>query len=188
MKFFTMKTAFLGLASMLLATSLLAALPQGKVMNQRDAADAYIQPHAPVDVLHKVLGPAMPGQPVDVEIILMPSRVAEAVSAEFRPGPGMRESRRGRAERVGGVDRPMAMRQVVTFVPSMEGVHYITVFASVQVDGEVQDRVVAFPIQVGKSSAPVRKMEAPMGELKPDGEGGYVREMPAVQTMTAAEE
>ena len=188
MKLITMKTAFLGLASMLLASSVIAAIPQGKVMSQRDAADAYIKPHAPVDVLHKVLGQALPGQPVDVEITLMPTRAAEAVSAEFRPGPGMRETRRSRAERVGGMDRPMAVRQVVTFVPSMEGLHTITVFASVQVDGQVQSRVVAIPVQVGKSGARVQKMEGPMGELKADGEGGYVRDMPAVQTMTATEE
>jgi hypothetical protein len=86
------------------------------------------------------------------------------------------------------MDRPMAVRQVVTFVPSMEGLHTITVFASVQVDGQVQSRVVAIPVQVGKSAARVQKMEAPMGELKADGEGGYVRDMPAVQTMTATEE
>ena len=188
MKLINMKTAFLGLASMLLASSAIGAVSQGKVVSQRDAADAYIKPHAPVDVLHKVLGTAMPGQPVDVEITLMPSRAAEVVSADIRPGPGMRESRRSRAERVGGVDRPMAVRQVVTFVPSMEGFHTITVFASVQLEGQVHRRVVVIPVQVRKSTARVQKMEPEMGELKPDGEGGYVRDLPAVQTMTVDED
>ena len=188
MKLINMKTGLLGLVSMLLATSVMAALPQGKATSQRDAADAYIKPHAPVDVLHRVLGTAMPGQPVDVEITLMPTRAAEAVSADIRPGPGMRESRRSRAERVGGVGRPMAVRQVVTFVPSTEGLHHITVFASVQVEGEVQSRVVAFPVQVGKSTARVQEMQPEMGELKPDGEGGYVRDLPAVQAMTVDED
>lgn len=187
MTMINMKTVAVGLASMLLTTLAIAAAPEGKVLHQRDAVGSYVKPHAPVEVMHKVLGPALPGQAVDVEITLMPSRAAEAVSAEFRPGPGMREAHRGKAERVSGVDRPMAKRQIVTFVPSMEGLHYITVFASVQVNGQIQSRVLALPIQVGKSRVPVHKMEAPMGELRQDGEGGYVRQMPAEQTVTRTE-
>ena len=188
MKLINMKTAFLGLASMLLATSVIAAIPQGKVMNQRDATDAYIKPHAPVDVRHKVLGDAIPGQPVDVEITLVPGRMAEAVSAEFRTDTGMRESRRGKLERVAVKGSPMATRQVVTFVPSVEGLHYVTVFAKVQVQGREQGRVMAFPVQVGNSTVPVRKAQPAMGELKETADGSMVRSLPARQTIKEPEQ
>lgn len=178
---------FLCLVSMLFAVSAVAATPQEKADKEPGSKGAYVKPHAPVEVRHKLLGPAVPGQPVEVEIILLPGRSAEAVSAEVRPGPGMRETRRGRAEWMSDPGRPLATRQVITFVPSVEGLHYITVFASVQIEGVRQGRVVAFPVQVGKSTKRVSKMLPSAGEVRADEDGGLVRELPAQQTIKEAE-
>lgn len=178
---------FLCLVSMLFAVPAMAVTSQEKAVKEPGSKGAYVKPHAPVEVRHKLLGPAVPGQPVDVEIILLPGRSAEAVSAEVRPGPGMRETRRGRVEKMNDVSLPMATRQVITFVPSVEGLHYVTVFASVQIEGARQGRVVAFPVQVGKSTKRVVKMLPSAGEVRADEDGGLVRELPAQQTIEKAE-
>ncbi len=188
MKIISMKNLFLGLASMCFALSASAAVSNNKAVDQQDGNSGYIKPHAPVDVRHKVLGDAIPGQPVEVEIILVPGRMAEAVSAEFRTDTGMRESRRGKVERVAVKGAPMATRQVVTFVPSVEGLHYVTVFAKVQVQGREQGRVMAFPVQVGNSTVPVRKAQPAMGELKETADGSMVRSLPARQTIKEPEQ
>jgi len=188
MKIVSMKNVFLGLASMCFALSASAAVTNIQAVDRQDGDSGYIKPHAPVDVRHKVLGDAIPGQPVDVEIILLPGRMAEAVSAEFRTNTGMRESRRGNVERVAIKGAPMATRQVVTFVPSVEGLHYVTVFAKVQVQGREQGRVMAFAVQVGNSTVPVRKAEPAMGELKETADGSMVRSLPARQTIKEPEQ
>lgn len=187
MRSISKQIVFLALLSIFGAPAVALAKSSALSGTQQAGDSGYIKPHAPVDVVHKVLGPAIPGQPVDIEIVVLPGKFAEGVSAEIRPGTGMRESRRGRVERVSDAGHPMAYRQVFTFVPSVEGVHHITVFAAVQVDGVSQGRVVSLPVQVGKSTAPVRKMLPVPGEVKPDGEGGLVRELPAQKTITVVE-
>jgi hypothetical protein len=179
---------FLGLASLFLAGNAMAAVPQGKSLEQRDAAGAYIKPQAPVDVRFKVLGAALPGQPVDVEIVLSPNKAAQGLSADVRTGPEMIVSRRSRAEKVDDISRPMATRQVITLLPKVEGLHTMVVFAKVLADGQEQSRVVTFPIQVGNSTKPVRTLEPEMGELMPDGRGRMVRDVPAVATVKPADQ
>ena len=185
MKVIKIQSSLLALATVFLAGSVMAAQPGGLATEQAQASSAYVKPHAPVDVLHKVLGPAVPGQPVEVEIILRPNRAAQAVSSDIRTGPGMSVSGRGNVERrTDGEGRSVpGTRQVVTFVPVVAGLHYVTVFASVLIDGKTQSRVVAIPVQVGKSGAVIRKMQPEMGELKAEANGNMVRSLPAQQTV-----
>lgn len=176
----------LGLVSLFAASAIFAAQP-GTVPNAYSmAADSYIKPHAPVDVSYKVFGPAVPGRPVDIEIMLRPNKMAEAVSSNIRTGERMSMLRRGNVRRISKSNNgAMNTRQVITLMPEVAGIHYVTVFASVQMQGKLQTRVVALPVQVGNSSVPVQKFVPAMGELKQEADGGMVRSLPAQETFTS---
>lgn len=170
-------------ASLVLSGEAAAAAVAADAPGVGERQGHYVKPHAPVEVRYKVLGQALPGQPVQLEITLWPTRAAEAVSADFRTGRGMQLLRRDRAQRLDLPSRALATRQVLTLKPDQEGLHRLTVMASVQVDGNLQSRVVGIPIQVGDSRKPVFTPGEPMGELLPDAEGGELRMMKGVQTI-----
>jgi len=168
---------------------LVLALPAHAATTAVDPAvrgQGYVKPSAPVAVRYRVLGQAAVGAPVDLEILYWPEREVEAVSATVQPRRSMAVTRRGGRERVARGARPQAYRQVITLVPQEEGLHHVNVFASVQIDGEVQTRVVSVPVQVGQSTKPVRDLEPPMGELSVGADGEPVMSLRAEQEITPA--
>lgn len=157
------------------ATTALDPVAQGR---------GYIKPAAPVEVRYRLLGQAAIGAPVELEIVYWPERGAEAVSATVEARRSMAVTRRGGRERVAHGVRDQAYRQVITLVPQEEGLHHVTVFASVQIDGEVQSRIVSVPVQVGQSTKLVRELEPSLGELTVGADGEPVMRLRSGGTIT----
>lgn len=159
--------------------------PQGQTEKAVPAPAATTsKPQAPIDIRYSLGQPAQPGQPVDLEIVVAPVRAGKISQFEVNPREGMRIIGRGAFDRDMEGYPAGALKQVVTVVPQLEGVHHVVVKATIVVDGESQGRVFAIPIQAGKSDKRVAGKGEAMGELRQTDEGELIEVLPAQQTVS----
>lgn len=145
------------------------------------AADAQAspgKPSAPIDIDYNVVGTAIVGQPVSINLdvsstvsdrpVVLEYSVVDAGSLAF-PESQLREVSLGRLREL----QPAS--QQVTVIPQREGRLYLNVTAEIQTEGGTVIKAMAIPIQVG-DAAPEREVN---GEIKEDAEGDAIVSMPA---------
>jgi len=171
---------------LLLGALLLTSAAPAAVDDPAARGSGYIKPSAPVDIRYRLLGEAVAGAPVELEIVLRPAREVQAMDMALASHRGMAVTRRGALERVNGAfagGRLQAWRQLITLVPEEEGLHHVNVFASLRVDGELQTRIVSVPVQVGSSTRLIREPAPPNGALAVGADGEPVMTMKAVERI-----
>lgn len=137
------------------------------------------KPSAPVTIHYEVLGKAVVGLPVAINIEVRGTRadvgpVSVSYSINDRSALMFQEGQVQRLEIAALRDTSM---QQVTVVPQREGRLYVNVSAEVQTPGGAMIKSMAIPIQVGSAPEPARSdAEAKEG---PDGE--TVLSLPAQQ-------
>lgn len=172
--------------ALLLSALLLSSTAPAAVDDPSARGSGYIKPSGPVQLRYRLLGEAVAGVPVDLEIVLRPEREVQSLDANLEARRGMAVTRRGALERINGAvtgGRLQAFRQVITLVPEEEGLHHVYVFASVRVDGELQTRIVSVPVQVGRSTKVIREPAPPNGELTVGADGEPIMTMKAAERI-----
>jgi hypothetical protein len=135
------------------------------------------KPSAPISIDYEVLGKAIVGLPVAINVQVRGTRddvgpVAVSYSINDTSALLFQE---GQVERLELADLREASVQQLAVVPQREGRLYINVSAEVQTPGGSMIKSMAIPIQVG--SAPMPSQTG--GELKEGPDGEIVQSLPA---------
>ena len=132
---------------------------------------------APVDVRYRLLTTPQVGQPVQIEVSLVPLVDAASVGFKLRPDDGVLVASNMRSFTADAVGARIPQSQIVTVTPQREGRFYVNVDASIIVNGETKSRVVIIPIQVGMGGPELERM----GETLIDAEGNRIISLPATK-------
>lgn len=147
-----------------------------------DAAVAAAgKPTAPIDIRYSVIGSAIAGEPVNIELEVRSTQRNVPITLDYRINDS-RELAFGeaqprqvelRAMEVAG-DGSIARRQVIV-IPQREGRVYLNVSATIETADGAMVRSIAIPVQVGRG----RSEPEINGELQEDSDGEAVISMPA---------
>lgn len=147
------------------AADIAEASPQGK-------------PTAPIDIEYNVIGAALVGQPVSIEVDVSSTVRDRPISLSYRVNDPRDLALAGnQPERVSLSaigDAPSASRQV-TVVPQREGRLYLNVSAEIETAEGSLIKAISIPVQVGAA----REEGEVNGERKEDESGETVVSMPA---------
>lgn len=139
------------------------------------------KPTAPVSIRYTVIGTAVVGQPVSVNLEVSSSQPDLPVTLAYRSNDSSAmvfpESQAQRIAMGAAPDTGPRMQQV-TIVPQREGRLYLNVSAAVETENGTLFRSIAVPIQVGPGSTP-RPVN---GELQVTPEGETVISLPAKES------
>jgi hypothetical protein len=139
------------------------------------------KPTAPVSIRYEIIGNAMVGQPIGINLQVSSSRPDQVVRLNYRVNDASAmlfpESQAQRIEMAPATDAKPRMQQV-TVIPQREGRLFLNVSAEVETENGTMFRALAIPIQVGAgNSAP-----ATNGEVRQSGDGEKVISMPASES------
>jgi hypothetical protein len=136
------------------------------------------KPTAPVSIRYDVVGNAVVGQPVAINLQVSTTVPDQAVTLHYRTNDSSAmlfpESQALRIEMNAAPDDSPRMQQV-SVVPQREGRLFLNVSAEVQTENGMMFRSVAIPIQVGAGS----RAPAVNGEIRETADGEQVISMPA---------
>ncbi|MEO1248147.1 MAG: hypothetical protein AAFX56_20920 [Pseudomonadota bacterium] len=135
-------------------------------------------PGAPVKISHSLVGTAVVGQPLAINLSLQSLRGVVPMQVEYRinDSTAMRfPEQQVRAATVSPDSVTHEALQQVTIVPQREGRLYLNVSVGVRSDTGISSTVMAIPIQVGTGP---RSFEE-NGQLTTDAEGNPIRSLPA---------
>jgi len=138
------------------------------------------KPTAPIDIRYRVIGTAIAGQPVSIELEVRSTQRDVPITLDYRINDPRElafdeaQPRRVelRAMEVAG-DATAARRQV-TVIPQREGRVYLNVSATIETADGAMVRSIAIPVQVGRG----RSEPEINGELQEDSDGEAVISMP----------
>lgn len=143
-------------------------------------AESSVQgkPTAPIDIEYNVIGSAIVGQPVNIEIEVSSSVRDRSIALEYRIGDprdlSLAEAQPRRVSLGAIGDAPSAKRQVIV-VPKREGRMYLNVSAEIETEEGSLIKAIAIPVQVGAA----REERETNGERKEDADGEPVMSLPA---------
>ena len=139
------------------------------------------KPTAPVSIEYDIVGKAVVGQPVGINLRISSNRENQPVTLHYRVTDTSAmlfpESQAQRIDLPASGDRQPRMHQV-SVIPQREGRLFLNVSAEVETENGTMFRSLAIPIQVGAGSQP----PAVNGELKETAEGEPVISMPASES------
>jgi hypothetical protein len=139
------------------------------------------KPTAPISIEYDVVGKAVVGQPLGVNLRVSSKRPDQPVTMHYRINDSSAmvfpESQAQRIE-LGSAADDSPRAQQVTVIPQREGRLFLNVSAEVQTENGTMFRSLAIPIQVGaRSAAP-----AVNGEIQTTPEGESVVSMPGSES------
>lgn len=159
-----------------------AAAPPAESPDDQRMATAVVtgKTSAPVDLKYDVLAKPNVGQPVEVELALLPRLAADTLEVEVTGIPGLTVVSGGvmRFENVAGGDRHVVKVIVQAAAP---GIYYANVVARMSTKVQTEVRTFSVPVVVGAVPA------AQKAEPQKDASGEPIQSMPAVESGGAAE-
>lgn len=174
------------LGLLLLAGPLSAAQPGSSTEHHTDTAPGsarlQVKPQAPVDVEYQIQSTPEAGQPLVIDLQFTTFGNGQAMDANFRSESGLDISDRGSLRRIIAEEGTISSSQSLTVIPRNNGLFHLTVFANVLVEGRLQSRVVAIPIQVGAKSANPDVATKKIAEV--DINDNPIKSLPAKTTIT----
>ncbi len=137
------------------------------------------KPSAPITIDYEVLGKAIVGLPVSINVQVRGTReglgpVAVSYSINDRSALRFQE---GQVERFDIADLREAGTEQLAVVPQREGRLYVNVSVEVETPGGSMIKSMAIPIQVGSAPEPSRNQ----GEVRRGPDGELVQSLPARQ-------
>jgi len=139
------------------------------------------KPTAPVSIEYDIVGKAVVGQPVGINLRVQPNRQGQAVTLHYRVNDSSAmlfpESQAQRIDMPASDDKQPRLQQV-TVIPQREGRLFLNVSAEVETENGAMFRSLAIPIQVGAGSRP----PAVNGEVRETADGETVISMPASES------
>jgi hypothetical protein len=153
----------------------------GASMHDDAATRSPGKPSAPVSIRYDVVGNAVVGQPVAVNLQVSSSVPDQAITLHYRTNDNSAmsfpESQALRIEMNAAPDDSPRLQQV-SVIPQREGRLFLNVSAEVQTENGMMFRSVAIPIQVGAGS----REPAVNGEIRETADGEQVISMPASES------
>ena len=135
------------------------------------------KPTAPIDISYEVIGNAIIGSPVSINIVVTSDRGPVSVEYSITDGSALM-FQPGQVERLEIIDPSSGSVQQLSVVPQREGRVYINVSAEIETPDGLAIRSMAIPIKVG--TAPEKATIN--GELVEGPDGETVISMPAQES------
>jgi hypothetical protein len=132
------------------------------------------KPTAPIDISYEVIGNAIVGSPVSINIVVTSDRGPVNVQYSIVDNSALM-FQVGQVERLDIVDPSSGSVQQLAVIPQREGRVYVNVSAEIPTSNGLNIRSISIPIQVG--SAPAEPTAA--GEMTEGPGGEIVNSMPA---------
>jgi hypothetical protein len=139
------------------------------------------KPTAPVNIRYDIVGNAVVGEPVAINLQVSSSQPGRAVTLHYRSNDSSAmlfpESEAMRIEMNAAPDDGPRMQQV-SVIPQREGRVFLNVSAEVQTENGTMFRSIAIPIQVGAGA----REPAVNGEIRETADGEQVIAVPASES------
>lgn len=141
---------------------------EGAVVEEAQVAAADSgKPRAPISIEYEIIGNAIVGQPILINVAVISSQGPVELSYAINDKSAVM-FQSGQVERMQIPDPSSGSTQQLAVVPQREGRVYVNVSAEVQTPGGSMIRSLAIPIKVGEApeqaTAPGEVKEAPDGE------------------------
>ncbi len=132
------------------------------------------KPTAPISISYEILGNAIVGQPVLINVVIRSAEGPVNVEYSIVDGSAM-VFQSGQVERLEIADPSLSNVQQLSVIPQREGRMYVNVSAQVQAPIGLAIRSIAIPIKVGRAL----KETSSNGELVEGPDGEIVISLPA---------
>jgi hypothetical protein len=139
------------------------------------------KPTAPIDIRYRVIGTAIAGEPVSIELEVRSTQRNVPITLDYRINDPRElafdeaQPRRIELRAMDVAGDATAARRQVTVIPQREGRVYLNVSATIETADGAMVRSIAIPVQVGRG----RSEPEINGELQEDSDGEAVISMPA---------
>lgn len=135
------------------------------------------KPSAPISLEYNLVNKPVLGQPLAVNIKLTETRDGKAVKAKLKYSPELIENQA--INEMAFEPSPANADQTVTVTPVENGIYFINIQASTEVDGQIMYKSFSIPIEVG--NVDWAKHTKPEGNLSNNSEAGKVISFPAAE-------
>jgi hypothetical protein len=145
-----------------------------KVLDQMSSPG---KPSAPINLDYSFNGKPTLGQPLSVNIKLTETRNAKPVTAALKYSPQLIENKA--ISNMSFKSSPQESSQVITITPVENGIYFINIQASTEVDGQTMYKAFSIPVEVGEVDWD--EYTKPEGTINNDSRGGKVISFPAAE-------
>jgi hypothetical protein len=135
------------------------------------------KPSAPINLDYSFDGKPTLGQPLSVNIKLTETHNAQPVTAALKYSPELIENKV--VSKMSFKSSPQESSQEITITPIENGIYFINIQASTEVNGRTMYKSFAIPVEVGKVDW--EEHTKPEGTINNDSNGGKVISFPAAE-------
>jgi len=135
------------------------------------------KPSAPIKLEYSFNNKPVLGQPLDVSIALTGTRSDEAIKAKLKYSPQLIQNQA--INEMGFNPATTNANQIVTVTPVENGIYFINIQASTEVDGQVMYKAFSIPVEVG--NVDWAEHTKPEGSLSNNSKVGKVISFPAAE-------
>ena len=129
------------------------------------------KPGAPVDIRYALLGTPKVGEPLEIQIDIIPRSEASQVDISINAVGALDVGASDRGWSLQSPEPGKSERRVITTTPQAEGLYYVNVEAMMELDGSRQSRVYSIPVLVGDKMI---RAQTDKAELTMDEDGNPV--------------
>jgi hypothetical protein len=135
------------------------------------------KPSAPINLDYSFDGKPTLGQPLSVNIKLTETHNAQPVTAALKYSAELIENKV--VNKMSFKSSPQESSQEITITPIENGIYFINIQASTEVDGRTMYKSFAIPVEVGEVDW--EEHTKPEGTINNDSNGGKVISLPAAE-------
>lgn len=135
------------------------------------------KPSAPINLDYSFDAKPTLGQPLSVNIKLTETQSAKPVTAALKYSSELIEHKSIR--KMSFKSSAQESSQVITITPTENGIYFINIQASTEVNGQTMYKAFSIPVEVGEVDW--EKHTRPEGTIKNDSKGGKVISFPAAE-------
>lgn len=148
-----------------------------KGRKQSDHLSSPGKPSAPINLDYSFDAKPTLGQPLFVNIKLTETQHAKPVKAVLKYSPELIENKA--ISKMSFKSSVQESSQVITITPTENGIYFINIQASTEVNGQTMHKAFAIPVEVGEVDW--EKHTRPEGTINNDSKGGKVISFPAAE-------
>jgi hypothetical protein len=144
---------------------------------QSDQIASPGKPSAPINLDYSFDGEPTLGQPLSVNIKLTETHDAKPVKAALKYSPELIENKA--ISKMSFKSSPQESSQAIMITPTENGIYFINIQASTEVNGQTMYKAFSIPVEVGEVDW--EKHTQPEGTIKNDSKDGKVISFPAAE-------
>jgi hypothetical protein len=135
------------------------------------------KPSAPINLDYSFNGKPTLGKPLSVNIKLSATHNAKPVKAALKYSPELIENKA--VSKMNFKSSPQESSQAITITPIENGIYFINIQASTEVNGQTMYKAFSIPVAVGEVDW--EEHTKPEGTINNDSQGGKVISFPAAE-------